>query len=139
MGYRHKSREKNRQRARLWHENNRERHLENNRRWVEENRERYKEIMRVAQSKRRARVKSQGTFDLSAKDRRRLEHSPCAHAHYGQCDGSMHVDHVIPISRGGSHGIGNLQSLCAYHNRSKSKRLEIEVKALRLTRLSQVS
>lgn len=34
----------------------------------------------------------------------------------------IELDHVIPLSLGGTHTIDNLQVLCAHHNRSKGNR-----------------
>ena len=79
--------------------------------------------------KYRTRKSGNGVFAISAKDDRRLRSQPCQHAHLGPCNGPMHVDHIVPLSRGGRHSIGNLQMLCQRHNTSKSNRLEIEVSA----------
>lgn len=47
---------------------------------------------------------------------------------YCGSDDRIEVDHVIPISRGGRHAIGNLVPACIYCNRSKNDSLLIEWK-----------
>lgn len=43
------------------------------------------------------------------------------------CDGpAEHRDHILPISRGGSHTLDNLRWLCAKHNTSKGNKLDSE-------------
>ncbi len=38
---------------------------------------------------------------------------------------NMHVDHIVPVSAGGSNGRDNLQILCGYCNRCKADRDEL--------------
>jgi 5-methylcytosine-specific restriction endonuclease McrA len=88
-----------------------------------------KAMARQSEQRRRAKQRENGVYEISPKDMDRLVRQPCAHAHRGGCDGRMEIDHILPISRGGSHGIGNLQMLCRRHNASKSNSLEVEVKS----------
>lgn len=39
---------------------------------------------------------------------------------------SLHVDHILPRSRGGTHELDNLQTLCAPHNIEKADRTNAE-------------
>jgi 5-methylcytosine-specific restriction endonuclease McrA len=80
--------------------------------WAAEN----KEKRREGYNRRRARKLGNGTFVISAKDLKKLNNSPCY-----ICGGrSEHIDHIVPLSRGGSHGIGNLAACCAKDNIRKS-------------------
>jgi len=49
----------------------------------------------------------------------------CAKCHRGPPKVSLHVDHVLPASRGGSSKRPNLQFLCAEHNLKKSNHREV--------------
>ena len=52
----------------------------------------------------------------------RMLAKPCAY-----CGApSEHIDHIIPLSRGGRHSIGNLTGACAKCNKSKSNKLLVE-------------
>ena len=125
--------------VRSWREENREKYLEQNRdsvdRWREKYPERREEMSRrdyerhrdryyVHNRARRARLKEAEVFEISEKDLRRIMSQPCAHCG----GGSEHLDHIIPLARGGSHSVGNLQGLCAACNGKKRDRLEVEVR-----------
>lgn len=83
--------------------------------WRARNRDRAREQVR----RRRAIKMDAATYDVTAKDLRRLMESPCV-----SCGGKAGtVDHVIPITRkGGTHGIGNLAPMCQRCNSTKSNR-----------------
>lgn len=41
---------------------------------------------------------------------------------HGRTEAAGHVDHIIPLRKGGTHAAGNLQSLCAScHSRKTAK------------------
>ena len=92
--------------------------------WLARNRDKTVEYAH----RRRARKHENGVYEISPKDKRRLLQQGCQHAHLGACGGSMEIDHIVPVSLKGRHSIGNLQMLCSHHNRSKSNRLEAEVR-----------
>jgi 5-methylcytosine-specific restriction endonuclease McrA len=46
-------------------------------------------------------------------------------------EGALSMDHVVPVSRGGSHSIGNIVPACLSCNSSKKDRLLIEWRARR--------
>lgn len=47
----------------------------------------------------------------------------CCECGMGKNETSLHIDHVIPVSRGGSDELDNLQTLCEACNFSKSNRI----------------
>jgi 5-methylcytosine-specific restriction endonuclease McrA len=117
-----------------WRENNRKKHLEYLRQWHSENREqsresnrqwgkRNKELKRLKDARRRATIKNNGVFSILPKEWHRLYSSPCLVC--GSRNG-VAADHVMPLSRGGRHSIGNLQPLCKPCNSSKKDRLMVE-------------
>ena len=76
---------------------------------------------------RRARVKSASIYKITVKDIKRIMSKPCTYC--GKH--SEHLDHVIPLSKGGLHGVGNLTASCAYCNRQKGNKFITEWKKVR--------
>ena len=74
------------------------------------------EVKRLAQAKRRAQKQGNGVFEISKLELFKLLNQPCMGC--GSLTNQT-IDHVIPISKGGTHSIGNLQTLCASCNSSK--------------------
>lgn len=124
VNYREANRERARETVRKWRDDDPERAAESKRRYRERNRDKVRAMEQLKSIKRRTRMQGSGVYAISAKDMRRLLNSPCAVD--GCTNTNMHIDHVIPVSRGGSHGIGNLQALCARHNQQKWSRTWIE-------------
>lgn len=110
------NKERYRKRGAEWAENNQERMREAAKKWRQENAER----VRASKRNRKALLrKAEGLH--TEEDIQRLmvlQRSKCAH-----CSRSIkkerHVDHVIPIARGGSNWPDNLQLLCPHCNMSK--------------------
>ncbi len=75
---------------------------------------------------RRAKINDSDSRLVTTADMRRLLREPCRASHLSPCLGEPTIDHIIPISRGGAHSVGNLQMLCAHHNCSKKDRLWVE-------------
>jgi len=107
---------------------NKQYHLEN----VDSKRAYYKQYrlnnadeMRNNNAKRRAQKLNNGTYKISKKELVRLYNSPCFYCGSGE---NVEADHVVPISRGGQHSIGNLVPACRACNRSKHNKLLIEWK-----------
>lgn len=119
--------ERNREKDRERYQLRRERMMTTGKAWRQANYERYLANSRALCARRNARKRGLPSFTVTAKDMRRLLSSPCA---VNGCDRTdIEIDHVIPIARGGGHGIGNLASLCRSHNASKCARLWIEFRA----------
>jgi len=75
------------------------------------------EVFAKARHTRRANRLDNGIFAITSKELKRIQSSPCTHC---SSTTNIHVDHVIPLSKGGRHSIGNLQALCQSCNTSKS-------------------
>ena len=95
--------------------------------WRKENADAFARQNRLDAARRRARRRGNGAYVISIKDLQRLMSQCCV-----ACgDPGQHVDHIIPVSRGGQHSIGNLQMLCASCNLSKHNKTMSEWRWLR--------
>jgi 5-methylcytosine-specific restriction endonuclease McrA len=83
----------------------------------------YPQKTRDKQHRRRARIKSNGVFFITKKELNKIYSSPCINC--GNKNDIV-IDHIIPIVRGGSHSIGNIQPLCRSCNLYKGSKLMIE-------------
>ena len=123
---------------RLHYERYRANHNERQKRWLEkpENTQKMREASRawalahpeskrLSENKRRAAKQGNGIFLISKRDLARLLASSC---HNCGSQNNITLDHVIPISRGGRHSVGNLQPLCGSCNSSKNNRTITEWK-----------
>lgn len=111
--------------AREWRQKNPDKCREYHKRYAQKYAEKEKIRHRDKQFRRNALKKNNGTFKVRYKDLAKIYTMPCAYC--GQ-RGKIHVDHVIPIAKGGVHGVGNLQPLCESCNTSKADKYMIEWK-----------
>lgn len=89
--------------------------------WWAENPEKH----RIYQANRRSRkLNNPGSVGVSERDWLRLvnRYQSCC-AYCGRKPDSIELDHVIPLSKGGRHAIGNVLPACTSCNRSKNARL----------------
>lgn len=73
--------------------------------------------------RRSARARNAGLFRVTTKEMLKLKAQPCFYCGSNQ---NIEIDHRVPISRGGSHSIGNLVSACRKCNRSKNSKFITE-------------
>lgn len=108
---------------------NQERRLERARKYSRES----AEVNAARRARRRARERGAESRVVGGRDIARIKARQHGRCYY--CAGTtveMHVDHVVPLSRGGRNAIGNLVLACASCNLSKSDKLLIEWKSERL-------
>jgi 5-methylcytosine-specific restriction endonuclease McrA len=128
--YREANKEKLTEQSKAWRVANKEKIAQDNKAWRAANPERKKanddawwranpEKVKARNSARRARKKAASIYLVTDKDIRAIMSKPCAYC--GKQ--SEHLDHVVPLYRGGTHSIGNLVAACATCNLSKGKKL----------------
>lgn len=115
-----------RERSRLWWGGNKSASLEKHRKWVAENREKWN----LLQARRRARrAGAEGHHTKEQVDAlRKLQNGECAIC--GQ-EKKLTKDHIIPLSKGGSDWINNIQLVCQSCNSSKRDKTPEEFAASR--------
>ena len=102
-----------------WEEDNRESHLQNKREWKKRN------ITKVNSdvAKRRAQKMSNGVATDSL-EKQMIEGLYFISRVLGKsCGEAFHVDHIHPISKGGTHTFNNLQILSAEENLAKGAKV----------------
>lgn len=117
-------REKHAAYQRRFDQANRERERLRKRAWITDN----PEQRRVNRQARRAAMRNApGRHTRSQIERiLRLQRGRCAYC--DQAD-DLHLDHAIPLSRGGSNWPWNLQWLCAQHNVAKGAKTDAEYRS----------
>lgn len=115
--------EANKARSKAWYYNNREKALTDSKKWQLENKEKVSNYKLINRHKRRAMVKESGVYKVTGKDLAKIRRNNCVYCGSSE---NITVEHIIPITRGGTHSIGNLTSACRSCNFSKSGKLIME-------------
>lgn len=82
----------------------------------------HRERNRPSAHRRRALISKDVIEPITAKQLAAILSDPCIYCG----DPSEHIDHVIPLSRGGDHSLDNLVASCAKCNLSKGAKLPTE-------------
>jgi len=128
------------ERKRIAYQQNRDRFLQRNRAWRDANRDREREqhkayyranpdVFLRSRANRREAIEAAAKFRITSRDlERALRRHGGRCVYCGMTFGEIRVtwDHVIPVARGGAHGIGNLVPACQRCNSSKGKRTVTE-------------
>lgn len=87
-----------------------------------------------AANKAKRRARSGQKYKFSARDWRRLVNRFSGRCAYCDelCD-NLTLDHVVPVTRGGSHGVGNILPACPSCNFSKQDKLLTEWRLWRVS------
>lgn len=108
---------------------NKERKRVNSRQWYAQNLDKARLQAKNATQRRKARKRANGEFYILPKHLVNLYSSKCIYCGSSE---NIQADHVVPISRGGNHGIGNLVPACSTCNLSKRDRTIMEWKLWKL-------
>lgn len=126
---------KNTEHERQYRANNSDRISANFARWASNNtemvkatqarfRERNRNKRRNQEHLRRVRKTDSSAKLVTERDLRKLLLKPCIY-----CGAkSAHIDHIIPLARGGTHSVGNLAPACQWCNLSKNSKYIMEWK-----------
>ncbi len=94
--------------------------------WARDYQRKNPDVPQRAKRKRKARMAGSGILHISKRDWLRLVNRHQGKCFYCQEVRVMTMDHVIPISRGGRHSIGNIVPACKRCNSSKRARTIME-------------
>lgn len=100
----------------------RNRNIEAARRRAREFQKKNPELFRKHSAKRRATLNTVDVRIVTQKDLLKMLSKSCAYCN----EPSEHIDHIIPLSRGGRHSIGNLTGACKPCNLSKGSKFITE-------------
>jgi 5-methylcytosine-specific restriction endonuclease McrA len=108
--------------ARKWREKNKTRKRMADAAWQQKNQERMRVYRRVSEAKRRASTGSHTSKDID--DIKKLQRNCCAICKMKLAQ--FEIDHINPLSRGGSNDRSNIQLLCSACNGAKHARDPLE-------------
>lgn len=95
-----------------------------NDKWRINNKEKVLFIRRKSESKRRSLIKNNGDFTLEEWNKKKQEYNNCCACCKVSSDISkLTVDHIVPVSIGGSNDISNIQPLCRSCNSKKFNKI----------------
>ena len=122
--YRLTNKDKVRETKRVWQENNRNKTQQYEKKYRENNKEKRRTLSRNRKYRRRQIEKGSGNtviidkFALLSR-----QGGMCANCKIKGVDVVWHLDHIMPLSRGGTHTLSNVQVLCSFCNQRKSSKL----------------
>lgn len=128
-----KNAEKEREQRHLYSLANKELLVQRNREWAKRNPEKARIVWSVSVNRRRARLRqTEGRF--TRQDIEKLLRDQKGLCYYCGCDlgNDFHIDHKIPIARGGSNWPSNLALACVPCNKSKGAKLNWNPHARRI-------
>jgi 5-methylcytosine-specific restriction endonuclease McrA len=87
------------------------------------------ELNLIKNNRRRSRLAAAISYRVSTKEIVKLKNSPCFAC---GSTGKKDIDHIIPLSRSGTNGIGNYMPLCDSCNASKYNKTFMEWRVYRM-------
>lgn len=131
LQYRDRNREQIYARQRAWQDANRERYQKYHREYARQYALRKPEKLRLHTANRvgRKRDNGGGALRISARDWHRMlvvYRHRCAYCGSRGGGVALQLEHVVPLSRGGRHALGNVVPACRPCNSSKGDRLLVE-------------
>ena len=113
------------EKKKLYRQQTREKRIATAKAWNQSNKKRYNLNVSKSKSKRKGLLSDSKMFIVSEKEIKKLYSGPCVVC--GSID-NITIDHIIPITKGGTHSIGNLQSMCRSCNSTKNNRFMSQFK-----------
>jgi len=112
-----------REQYKAYHAANREKVLARQKEWREKNKEYHNAYIRAYRKENREKVYACNA-QYRAKRKGDIDPELLALV-YAECPKGMHVDHIVPISKGGKNEVGNLQYLTPEENYSKGSKMPV--------------
>jgi 5-methylcytosine-specific restriction endonuclease McrA len=120
-----------------WYQENKQSKRSSNAAWFSDNPSKLNEYQkkyfqshqdkwRLKGHRRRALKLGGGVYSITIEEVKSMMKRPCFYCG----EESKHIDHIVPLSRGGRHSIGNLIQACASCNLSKSNKFIIEWRSI---------